>query len=1714
MSDLYHYPGHDHGPLQICIDCGGPVFQCFTLGGGFYHTSNVTNPEGCQTGYYQNHPEYVVEPIPKSPMIETRFATESPEAVVVSEEVALSEWNVGDVILDLYEIKELIGQGGMGKVFKVRHRGWNLDLAVKSPRVEIFSKQEGKTGFVKEAQSWVDLGIYPHIVTCYYVRTLGDIPRIFAEYIDGGSLADWIRSERLYEGGNEKALARILDFMIQFVLGLHYAHEKGLIHQDVKPANVMIAVDGTVKVTDFGLSKARGQAGENQDLRSGQSILVSSGGMTPAYCSPEQASGKQLSRKTDIWSWGVSVLEIFTGGVNWASGQVAYEALESYLETGSEGMIPQMPGQLADLLKLCFSRNPDDRPASMMNIADTLRELYQQLTGVTYPRLEPKAATLMADGLNNKALSFLDLGMESSAKEIWQSALQADPQHPETVYNSGVHNWRCGELADDALLQRLDSVQDAHRERWQPAYYTGLVHLERCDPESAIPLLEAALRQAGEQPEIDAMLKTATSGSIVSPRVLQKLEVHTDYVTSVCWSNDRTKILSASNDRYMKLTDLESGEVLRTFFADGDRIDSISVTRDFRFALTGGENGRVFLWDIQTGRRLRTLSGHRMGIKAVDMTPDGHYGVSSSFESLRLWDIDAGICKTTFPEFHNQIVRALAITPDGRWIVTGDNSNHFMTLWDGSSGRVVRKIEGLNRPASCLCLSPDGRFVLAGIDDGTLQFWDLATGRRSHVFSGHTGEISSLSLSTDGRFALSGSYDKSLRLWDAKSGRCLRTIRNLGYGELKCMNINEDCTRAVFAIGSHILHFSFPDITVHKSPFQVSRVWSHDVLFESESLAARLIQSAKDALKSSDFASALESIREARGLSGHERSPQNLEIWKDLTFQCKRSGLRDVWLLKSFEGHVREVSSVSLNRNARRMLSGCDVGSMRLWDTETGECFATYEKETWWPWIKTVCLSGDGTFALFGGSQSEKVWLLDTLTKKGRKLGEHSSGLGSWVNSVSLSSDGSLALSGGTDKTARLWDVKTGKCLRIFGHDDGIQHVCFSPDDRFALTAAGEKNTIGYVNLATGKFNCVFETDLRNWISACFTKDGRRIIVSGTGAGNMNPMILVWDLATRKCIQTINDSGIHAVVTPDGKWILSAEGAALRVIQLETGECIKEIEAHKSWITSLCLSADGRSVATASRDKTLRLWHLDWDLEAHKSDWKQEDSLPFIESFLTLHTPYSAQIPGDRDPNDDEKARRLTRTGTPVWNDEDFSEFLRHMGAAGVGFREDNLRQYAQMRRLLIQSELASAEKKWPDALSLAKEARASAPYTRDPFCMNAWAALAQYCRRTKFREGWMETEWEGHTAPIRALQVSTYGGRALTGSDDNAARVWDLTSGKSWVFEKHSSPVCCVAYHPDGLRALSGSSDGKLLLWEIETNKVVQQYANQEAVIRSAYFLRRGDQVLTASDDSTLRLWETQTGDCTRILKGHSGAVYSVCAAADGRWALSAGQDRTIRLWNLSNGKCIRVLNGHRGPVRCVTLDPANRLAFSAGDDKAVMVWDVFTGQCLRTFSGHESAVASIQLTSDGKWLLSTGEDKTVRLWNTSSGDCVRVLTLSAAVSTVGLRPDACSMILPGLNSGMQFWRLDWDLELPASQDWIEQARPYIESFLAQHSSKPGGLLSFGHKKPEWTEQDFDQLLFTLRCAGYGFISADTIRLKLHEFSENWNPLPMPSGK
>jgi tetratricopeptide (TPR) repeat protein/predicted Ser/Thr protein kinase len=336
------------------------------------------------------------------------------------------EWEPGQLLLGDFEVQRVLGQGGMGKVYLVRGRTTGMEFAVKHALIK---DDDNRQNFLSELQTWIDLPEHPHIAACRFFRTIGDEIAIFAEYVGGGTLADWIQNRRL------TTLEEILDVAIQFAWGLQALHEHGLIHQDMKPGNILMTPEGIAKITDFGLARARVRSGDEQFYSpdaapSGQSVLVSFGGMTQAYCSPEQAAKQLLSRKTDIWSWGVSVLDMFYGQPSCLYGQTAGESLEAYFQDETlDKKLPRMPVEMTMVLGKCFQPKPEHRWENMREVADALVELYNKVNGAAYPR------QVSAISVRGSAVPGRDgrtaIGTTSSNPARWlQRALRAEGRDP------------------------------------------------------------------------------------------------------------------------------------------------------------------------------------------------------------------------------------------------------------------------------------------------------------------------------------------------------------------------------------------------------------------------------------------------------------------------------------------------------------------------------------------------------------------------------------------------------------------------------------------------------------------------------------------------------------------------------------------------------------------------------------------------------------------------------------------------------------------------------------------------------------------------------------------------------------------------------------------------------------------------------------------------------------------------------------------------------------------------------------------------------------------------------------------------------------------------------------------------------------------------------------------------------------------------------------
>ncbi len=1221
-------------------------------------------------------------------------------------------WKPGEVILDLYEVREVFTSGGRGLVYRVRHRGWDMDLAVKCPRPEFFLSEQDKADFEREAETWVKLGLHPHLVTCHYVRRLGGIPRVFAEYVGGGSLAEWIRSRKLYAGGPNRALARLLDIAIQFAWGLQHAHEQGLVHRDVKPGNVLLTSDGVAKVTDFGMAKARGvSAGVAEATeRDGSqgSILVSAGGLTPAFCSPEQVQGRPVSRKTDIWSWGVSLLHMFAGATNWSAGYLAAGVLADYLERGpAEECLPPMPAALADLLRHCFRPNPDDRPRDMLEIVGVLQKLYAQATGRTYRRESPQAAKARADSLNNRALSLRDLHKQDEAEQLWNEGLTISPQHPESTYNLGLTRWRAGRLSGETLLQQLRDVCVSRSNEWLPPYLLARVQLEQGDWRGSLTTLENLPAAGAVLEEVRSVREAAQACLTDSGRLVRLFEGHGGWVSSVRTARNGRTALSGGADGVLKLWSVSSGRCLRTFQGHAEWVTAVGLSADSRIALSGSSDRTLRLWQTTDGQLLRTFEGHNHWVLAAALSADGALALSGSGDgTVRLWETSSGQCLRSF-DSHEGPVLAVALSADGRHALSGSR-DRTVQMWDIVEGKLVHTFTGHTDKVLAVAVSVDGRHVLSGGADRTLRLWDASTGRCLRTFEGHQGSVTSVCFSAGGCFVLSGSEDRTVKLWQMTTGRCVCTLEGhagtvhsicLAGAGRQVLSASADAKLALWGLPAD-----------SPAPYVLSRVLPSDTALSAWADYERALARARQALSAGDAPRAAREVREARAQPGHDRRPEAMTLWGSLYSRLRRRAFQGGWGGVTLADHAEAVTSVALSGDGDLILSGGADRTLKLWEARTGRCLHTFEGDM--PGVTAVCLSGDAKLALSCGTDAAlKLWEVGTGDCRRTCRGDFDV-----LTSVALSGDARLALSGSTDGTVQLWDVSAGRLLRVLrGHTGPVHSVALTSDGRYALTGSalfvvrndGERLfTCGQLKLwdtAAGWCLPVFEEQTDAVTAVGLSADGRHAVTGGgqsviqrdNGRFVQFGLVYLWELATGRRLHTF--VGHRGAVTSvclscDGRYLLSGStDATVKLWDAASGQCLRTFAGHADAVTSVALSADGRYAISASADRTLRLWILDWELgDDGPADW-DDGALPYLETFLALHTPYATPQPKRKRtvaerfksrlfgsaPTEEDISRSLTRRGEPVWTENDFRRLLNTLGYAGYGWlRPEGVRRH------------------------------------------------------------------------------------------------------------------------------------------------------------------------------------------------------------------------------------------------------------------------------------------------------------------------------------------------------------------------------------------------------------------------------------------------------
>ena len=282
-------------------------------------------------------------------------------------------WQIGDRILDNYEILD-IKQGGMGIVYIARY--FDYTAAIKTFQDKFLFDEASKNRFVNEAKTWLDLESHTNIVFANLVINIEDKPYIFLEYVDGGNLS---------QNAGKLDIPHVLDYAIQFCHGMNYVYKKaGIIHRDIKPQNVLITKDGTLKITDFGLAKSLGDQSINEEL-SFHSPVVSTGMGTWPYMPPEQFPEQiqkqynyklqEVSTRSDIFSFGVTFYEVLTGKLPFSN----VEQIFTMEPIHPASFNSKVPNNLDRLLMICLEKESNNRYLDFANLMEELTDIYDAL---------------------------------------------------------------------------------------------------------------------------------------------------------------------------------------------------------------------------------------------------------------------------------------------------------------------------------------------------------------------------------------------------------------------------------------------------------------------------------------------------------------------------------------------------------------------------------------------------------------------------------------------------------------------------------------------------------------------------------------------------------------------------------------------------------------------------------------------------------------------------------------------------------------------------------------------------------------------------------------------------------------------------------------------------------------------------------------------------------------------------------------------------------------------------------------------------------------------------------------------------------------------------------------------------------------------------------------------------------------------------------------
>jgi len=910
-------------------------------------------------------------------------------------------------------------------------------------------------------------------------------------------------------------------------------------------------------------------------------------------------------------------------------------------------------------------------------------------------------------------------------------------------------------------------------------------------------------------------------------------------------------------------------------------------------------------------------------------------------------------------EFHTGEITSVAISPDGKSILSGSADNSII-LWDLLSGKMKNHMVGHQAQITALAFSPDGSNAVSGSSIGNIHLWDLATGKILRSLAGHKQAISSLSYVNDGKAIVCDSRDRVSR-WDlqndqvivsndvsdwiilARNGnfrlekklsektlRIVDTRSNIILAQMECERLNEILKTALAPDGSSVV------ITFQKGDLML---WS-----PAHSNAIHIIEHNRKINRSLIYT-----------------KDENSLFRKTANGGLEQIQVRTNQPIRSFNGHTTPNTVFVLSQDEKYLLGGSADGSLNLWDTTTGNLLRRYQGHS--GAIQTLAFSPDGKYFLSGAQdRTFKFW--DIKSAKVIHDFQHDVGSISISTILAIANDASFAIS--TEwKRIKLWDLRSGILLQTLNCQIGnIQRVMFSPDNSRMYCCDQDEmievwDLVNYRILYSGKPGDIpSDAILRSIEGHDASIDLTLIAPDGNTAISCSQAQLKhWDLQSGRLLKMVSIGNKRvlsaAFVRGEAAICIGLSDATLQYIDLASGKIIRSFGFSKdnypnAFIYPKALSSDAKKLFCRSDGETIQVWDL--------------------ENGTLLHS-----LEGHR--------TRITRIAVAENAERCIS---CEEGQVIVWDTQTGHRMHS------IPTEMKNG--------NLALSSRGNTALLFDPQPMNETMSVLDT------RTGVITHTYRAPRRGIfTAMAVMLDERHAILAGSDNMISVLDIHSGNIQLSIQKTSRISQLAVSPDGRKAIS---DNPLEVWDTSSGQVLGTFPQHTKRILSLCFSTDGELVHILCDDKSVASYKIRSGqlvESTALFDrspstkedhfepGHSLSISALVLNPDRKTMLTASRDHTIKQWDLETRQVIRTITSPSDMFTSLAVSPDGKMAASTSMDRKIKLWDIPSGQVVRIYEKNAGTFSTVAFTPDGNSIISGSMEKTVQQWDVHTGKLLR---------------------------------------------------------------------------------------------------------------------------